>query len=91
MEVKTNLLAAYVSAGVPTKALAFIAQLQRAGEAEEMTYEASYNAACALIEAGDIPGAGRQLESAESKSSPASLASPVPSTVHILNNMDFNK
>jgi tetratricopeptide (TPR) repeat protein len=59
-ELLTNVMAAYVGAGQPEKAIALLPK------GEYATYEVAYNAACALIDAHDLKSANRAIEQSKS-------------------------
>lgn len=58
VELQTNMLAAYANSGQPFKAIKFVSSLPET----DMTYELAYNAACALIDAGDAAAAMKKLD-----------------------------
>eukprot|EP00808_Paulinella_micropora_P025806 g45037.t1 len=62
--LNTNLLACYVSAGFPDKAVSLAAKMR---ERKELSYEASYNMACALLDLGQLKAAQECLAQAEQK------------------------
>lgn len=63
--LNTNLLACYVSAGFPDKAVNLAGKMR---ERKELSYEATYNMACALLDMGQLQAAQECLSQAEQKS-----------------------